>query len=185
VLQFAGIGEIRPDEGELLVRLPVNGTVLLEERYELATGLIREEKSQVVFTDLRGSTLATASYKPGEKTPPAVRSESVYDPWGRLLERDGTNPDPLHAFVGHEPDPGTGLYQFGARVYDPTLRRWLSPDPLVVALPDLDEQRKSVTEAKLHAIIDNLAKQHGFEGVPNAGQSQQIDWFDFRDPTPY
>jgi hypothetical protein len=95
VLQFAGIGEIRPDEGELLVRLPVNGTVLLEERYDLATGLIREEKSQVVFTDLRGSTLVTASYKPGEKTPPAVRSEAVYDPWGRLLERDGTTPDPL------------------------------------------------------------------------------------------
>jgi RHS repeat-associated protein len=138
VLQFAGIGEIRPDEGELLVRLPVNGTVLLEERYDLATGLIDEEKSRVVFTDLRGSTLATASYKPGDKTPPVVQSEAVYDPWGRLLERDGTAPDPLHAFAGHEPDPGTGLYQFGARVYDPTLRRWLSPDFTFLTLPERD-----------------------------------------------
>jgi len=27
----------------------------------------------------------------------------------------------------------------GARVYDPTLRRWLSPDPLLLAAPQVDE----------------------------------------------
>ncbi len=61
--------------------------------------------------------------------------------------------DPTHAFVGHEPDPGTGLYQFGARVYDPALRRWLSPDPLLVVLPDLDERWGQ--QLNLYAYVAN------------------------------
>jgi RHS repeat-associated protein len=47
-------------------------------------------------------------------------------------------PRPRHAFVGHEPDPGTGYYQFGKRMYDPTLRRWISPDPLFLTNPEMD-----------------------------------------------
>src|SRR5690606_17551931 len=42
------------------------------------------------------------------------------------------------ARVGHEPDPGLGYYHFGRRVYDPTLRRWLSPDPLIFGAPEVD-----------------------------------------------
>lgn len=43
---------------------------------------------------------------------------------------------PVHQFTGVEPDPGTGLYHFGVRAYDPTLRRWLSADPLLAIAPD-------------------------------------------------
>lgn len=45
-------------------------------------------------------------------------------------------PAPVHQFTGVEPDPGTGLYHFGVRAYDPTLRRWLSADPLLANAPD-------------------------------------------------
>jgi RHS repeat-associated protein len=45
---------------------------------------------------------------------------------------------PRHQFVDFEPDRATGYYYMGARVYDPTLRRWLSPDPLMWAMPEID-----------------------------------------------
>lgn len=37
-----------------------------------------------------------------------------------------------------EADAAAGTYTFGARTYDPTLRRWVSPDPLLAVLPNLD-----------------------------------------------
>ena len=32
-----------------------------------------------------------------------------------------------------------GTCSFGARTYDPSLRRWVSPDPLLASVPSLDE----------------------------------------------
>ncbi|WP_162687618.1 RHS repeat-associated core domain-containing protein [Bradymonas sediminis] len=57
----------------------------------------------------------------------------AWDETLRVSELDA----PTHQFVGFEPDPATGWYFMGARVYDPELRRWLSPDPLLLAAPEL------------------------------------------------
>ena len=47
-----------------------------------------------------------------------------------------TSTAPRYGFVGFEPDVAFGTYAFGRRVYDPSLRRWLSPDPLAAADPE-------------------------------------------------
>ncbi|WP_243736172.1 RHS repeat-associated core domain-containing protein, partial [Bradymonas sediminis] len=57
--------------------------------------------------------------------------------WGETL-RVSELDAPTHQFVGFEPDPATGWYFMGARVYNPALRRWLSPDPLLLAAPQVD-----------------------------------------------
>jgi len=37
--------------------------------------------------------------------------------------------------------PLKGATHFGKRVYDPSLRRWLSPDPLFLGNPELDLEK--------------------------------------------
>ncbi|MBT5470160.1 MAG: RHS repeat-associated core domain-containing protein, partial [Nitrospina sp.] len=98
-----------------------------------------EEESGYIHQDIRGSVLAKTSFT-HDWTIPQLSGETEYDAWGNdyavsALER------PRHAFINHEPDPGTGHYHFGKRVYDPSLRRWLSPDPLFLSNPELDLEK--------------------------------------------
>src|SRR5262249_40592585 len=57
-----------------------------------------------------------------------------YDAWG---QDDLTAPEPQlgtknkFRFTGEALDPGTGLYYLRARYYDPMLRRFLVPDPVL------------------------------------------------------
>jgi RHS repeat-associated protein len=59
--------------------------------------------------------------------------ETAFDPYGGDLHPT-TEP---FAFTGKERDPDTGLYDYGARAYDPKLGLFLSPDPAVLADPAL------------------------------------------------
>jgi RHS repeat-associated protein len=40
-------------------------------------------------------------------------------------------------FTGKELDNKSGLYYFGARYYDPSMGRWLAPDPMAGKFPDI------------------------------------------------
>jgi RHS repeat-associated protein len=62
-----------------------------------------------------------------------VIAETAFDPFGGDLHAT-TEP---YAFTGKERDPDTGLYDFGARAYDPKLGLFLSPDPAVLGDPGL------------------------------------------------
>lgn len=134
VYELPGIGEIRPDDGILLRRAVINGTVLIEEARDLSTGGRVTAESGYVLEDVRGSVLARTSFAaPGN----VIQREGDYDAWGGAVSL-GSLPIPRHGFVGEEPDPGDGYVHFGRRVYDPRLRRWLSPDPLMLAKPEVD-----------------------------------------------
>ena len=70
-------------------------------------------------------------------------AEYSYDPWGRLRDPDthavyspGQEPELFlgRGFTGHEHLPWFGLVNMNARLYDPLLGRFLSPDPYVQAL---------------------------------------------------
>lgn len=138
VIDFAGLAEIRPDDGIMLWRVPVNGAVTVEEARSLATGERDVTQSGYIHTDLRGSTLARTGWNAQMSLP---FEEAEYGPWGETLRVSANNGPPTHQFVGFEPDPATGWYFMGARVYDPTLRRWLSPDPLMLAAPEMDSAK--------------------------------------------
>jgi large repetitive protein len=54
----------------------------------------------------------------------------VYLPFGGLVTADGPNPQVLpYLYMGQEWDAELSLYNFRDRMYDPLLRRYLSPDP--------------------------------------------------------
>lgn len=69
-----------------------------------------------------------------------VEHEYSYDAWGRLRNPDnhqtymaGQEPELFlgRGYCGHELLPGFGLWNMNARIYDPALGRFLSPDPHV------------------------------------------------------
>ncbi|WP_437202984.1 RHS repeat domain-containing protein [Planctomicrobium sp. SH664] len=55
-----------------------------------------------------------------------------YDAWGDVLVRTGNTPTPFEWIggVGYYKDPDTGIYYVRARIYQPTIGRWWSVDPL-------------------------------------------------------
>lgn len=68
-----------------------------------------------------------------------------YTPWGLMLDPEtGVTYGPDHApdevlgrgFTGHEPLSWFGLINMNARLYDPTVGRFLSPDPFIQAPDD-------------------------------------------------
>jgi RHS repeat-associated protein len=73
-----------------------------------------------------------------------------YDPWGARRNPDGTTADPAsftspagnREFTGQEQIPGVGLVNMNGRVYDPALGRFLSPDPHVQFVADLQSYNR-------------------------------------------
>lgn len=75
--------------------------------------------------DHLGSTvLVTRSAGEGEAL---VQMRAVYRPYGATAG----SPSPGRGFNGRQHDPATGLYDYGARWYDPATGSFLQPDPLV------------------------------------------------------
>lgn len=134
-IDFAGLGEIRPDEGAFVLRVPVGGTVAVEDARLLSTGDRSTALSGYVANDARGSVLANTGL-----TTQALSKEAEFDAWGKRLDDFTTMSSPRHGFAGAEADGAVGTYSFGARTYDPALRRWVSPDPLVITAPEVDEE---------------------------------------------
>jgi RHS repeat-associated protein len=133
-LKIPGAGEIRVDEGIFVRRPSINSTVVYEESRDLSSGARLAGDSGYVLHDMRGSVLArTQMQAPGT----AVTREADFDAWGNRVPIAGS-PFPRYGFGGEEYDPSDGYLHFGRRVYDPTLRRWLSPDPLLLLKPEID-----------------------------------------------
>ena len=135
-IDFAGLAEIRPDEGVFLLRAPLHGSVSVEDARSLATGDRIVPLSGYIVADARGSVLATTGF---DSSAPSTTREAEYDAWGKSITSYSTLSAPRHGFVGAEPDDVVGTYSFGARTYDPTLRRWVSSDPLLVVAPHIDQ----------------------------------------------
>lgn len=79
--------------------------------------------------------------------------ELAYDAWGRLrnpvtheVYSPGQEPELFlgRGFTGHEHLPWHGLINMNARLYDPALGRFLSPDP-ILSLPDNSQSYNSYT----------------------------------------
>lgn len=82
-------------------------------------------------------------------------AEYSYDPWGRLrnpvtlmVYAAGSEPTLFlgRGFSGHEHLPWFGLINMNARLYDPLIGRFLSPDPLIQA-PDFTQNHNRYSYA--------------------------------------
>ncbi len=62
----------------------------------------------------------------------AIKQTYTYSPFGQDLASTGSTPNTLK-YTGREQDP-SGLYYYRARYYDPSVRRFLSEDPLGLAV---------------------------------------------------
>lgn len=82
--------------------------------------------------------IETAQTKPEVGYAPTVVQMAHYDPWGIKLPLFLTNgkdryqgsPEDRFKYNGKEQQPDIGYYDYGARMYDPTVGRWFGIDPL-------------------------------------------------------
>lgn len=59
-----------------------------------------------------------------------ILQETEYFPFGLAINRSGTDAVNKYQYNGKEKQPETGYLDYGARMYDPTIARWMTVDPL-------------------------------------------------------
>jgi len=145
-----GGAELRPNQNLFIMKLGIAAATTAHLAWSLkGQGMVAAE-SGYVHNDARGSVLARTGIAAAD--PKTFDRQAEYDAWGNTFTFTGGTA-PRYRFTGEEPDPTTGYYFFGKRVYDPTLRRWLSADPLVLAQPVVDEREG--TQLNLYAYAAN------------------------------
>ena len=98
----------------------------IDERYARDDGGIGNR--EYFLTDALGSTVALTD------STGAVQQTYAYEPYGEV-QATGTSDNP-YQYTGRENDDqslGTGLYYYRARYYSPTLKRFISEDPMGLA----------------------------------------------------
>ncbi|WP_319759027.1 RHS repeat-associated core domain-containing protein [Maridesulfovibrio sp.] len=95
-------------------------------------GMVRNDQVFLFATDQSGSIFTIA-----DSSGNSVQ-EVLYDSFGRRIKDSAPEYDTALGFAGGLYDPDTGLIHFGFREYDPTIGRFISPDPLGYAGGDVD-----------------------------------------------
>ena len=65
-----------------------------------------------------------------------IQSWTIYDAYGNVWGAEGTAPPTEWGYQGERYDSATGLYEMGARYYDPTVGKWTTQDPMSFAAGD-------------------------------------------------
>lgn len=102
------------------------------------TGPPTGEQVYYLHRDLQGSTTLLTDAAGNEPTDgESWLRDLYYDPFGRRLDATDRPLEPANrggpriGFTGKVHDDELGLVDYGGRVYDPTARRFLTPDPFV------------------------------------------------------
>ncbi|MCK0536836.1 RHS repeat-associated core domain-containing protein [Alcanivorax quisquiliarum] len=139
---------IKTEQGQTSTRerfsLPGGAVVSFEDGQESS------KKEEYLISDAIGSVIATVNALGG------VSERYQYDPWGRpraalnwesitdlawnQINRNETSTN--KGFSGHEMLDEVGLIHMGGRVYDPTIGRFLSADPVVKGLENTESYNR-------------------------------------------
>jgi RHS repeat-associated protein len=102
-----------------------------------------------------------------------------YDPWGARRKSDGET-DSLYApyagppgrreFTGHEAMHNVGLINMNGRLYDPTLGRFMAPDPNVQFVADLQSYNR------YSYVLNNPLRHTDPTGYNTADDNRAINW---------
>jgi RHS repeat-associated protein len=131
-----GLYELRQSGGDITHVFHVNATdgAVVELDYKPSPNPTAEGPTTVLYplTDALGST--------GEVVDATgnVIERDYYDPFGQRTNADGslfagTTGPVKQGFTGQEHDDQVGLINFRGRMYDPAIKRFLTPDPIVSA----------------------------------------------------
>jgi len=118
-------------------RIKKNSTVYIGKLYECVSGVCSKyyfagdkriayrtgSKTYYYHADHLGSSSIITDETAAQK------EEIYYYPYGKTRYNSGINLK--HKFTGQEEDGEVGLYYYGARYYDPTIGRFISPDSIV------------------------------------------------------
>ncbi|MBF1801156.1 RHS repeat-associated core domain-containing protein [Alloalcanivorax profundimaris] len=134
------------------------GATTVKERWSLPGGVVvsledgdaSTLKDEYLFSDALGSIVAVANQLGG------VNERFQYDPWGRPrqgldwvslsdldwfdLERDENTTG--RGFTGHEMLDQVGVIHMGGRIYEPTLGRFMSADPIIKGLANTESYNR-------------------------------------------
>ena len=101
----------------------------------------------------------------------------TYRPSPETFDYDPSYPDVFYTFTGQEEDDELGLYNYGARLYDPVLGRFISPDSIVPDFTDPQSfNRYSYVLNNPLRYIDPMGYQYGEgEGAWNMWEGSIYD----------
>ncbi|MBP1617676.1 MAG: putative RhaS protein [Bacteroidetes bacterium] len=115
------------------------------DRYSASSALVRENGNNwniyYICRDYLGSVTQVTDADGN------LEQELSYDPWGRMRNPENQEPYAVYdeptpflgiGYTGHEHLTEFGLINMNARLYDPTVGRFLSPDPYIQA-PDFSQ----------------------------------------------
>ncbi|KAF0810948.1 RHS repeat-associated core domain [Alcanivorax sp. S71-1-4] len=139
---------VKTEQGQSSVKerfsLPGGAVVSFED------GVEGSKKEEYLVSDAIGSVIATVNALGG------VSERYQYDPWGRPRasinweaitdltwnQIDRSDAATSRGFSGHEMLDKVGLIHMGGRVYDPTIGRFLSADPIVKGLENTESYNR-------------------------------------------
>lgn len=117
----------------------------------------------------------------------ALGERQWFSPFGRRLADDGTFADSVppgevtRGFTGHEHDDDAGLIHMQARVYDPRLRRFLTPDPIVTGAGDSQAwNRYSYVGNATPNLVDPTGLQAAYPNLDPVDYLE-LDYLEFED----
>lgn len=128
--------EVRPDGTRIRYISDPEGAATLVVRQGADT--------QVLHHDYLGNTIVVRNTNTGQAR------EVYYLPYGETRNPGGDVGEVL--FAAKRLDPETGLYYFRMRYYDPSIGRFISPDPVAVATPERGRLRPLSLNPYVYAL---------------------------------
>lgn len=119
---------LRDEAGTIVAELDANNAPVSRFVYvpgfDAPSQIIRGSETFRILADILGSVRLVVNVQSG-----AIVQRLDYDEWGNVTLDSNPGFQPF-GFAGGIYDPDTKLVRFGARDYDPSIRRWTAPDPI-------------------------------------------------------
>jgi RHS repeat-associated protein len=152
-----------PGQIQNLHNIIVDGRIVAQVNRSQERSGILSPQNQVTYlhTDLQGTIIVLTNQ---EGKPAGAEGSSLpvtfYDPFGQRINAQNAPVDdsrldgPRQGYTGHEHDDELGLINMRGRIYDPEVRRFLTPDPIHASKSSQSLNRYSYVVNNPSTLID-------------------------------